>query len=267
MAWIPALTTTTVFGVLLGLVIWLSRNLIITRLTASVRHEYDVKIEKFRNDLGRKQNQIEALRSGALSGIVNRQSVLYQRQVSAVDQLWSGIIQMVPAKNIATQMAVFKFENTAKVASESPQVQQLFETIGANFDQNCLSTPEAGRSRPFTTHIAWAYFYAYQSILGHYVAKMLLLQQGLRDADKLIDNKKISTIIKVALPHQSDNIDRFGHEMFHLFIDELENHLIMELRRILEGSQANDENVRQANQILEAVENLQAEGDESGNGA
>lgn len=263
MAWIPALTTTTVFGVLLGVLIWLSRNLIVARLTNSVRHEYDVKIEKFRDDLGRKQKQIEALRSGALSGIVNRQFVLYQRQITAVDQLWSGVVQMAPAKNIATQMAVFKFENTARAAAENPQVQQLFETIGVNFDKDCLLTPEASKSRPFITHIAWAYFYAYQTILGHYVAKMIMLQQGFRDAAKFIDNEKITSIIKAALPHQSGNIDRFGHEMFHLFIDELENYLLTELRSILDGSQANDENVRQAEQILKAVENLQAQVDES----
>lgn len=262
MAWIPALTTTMVFGFLLGVVIWLSRNLIVTRLTSSVRHEYDVKIEKLRDDLAREQKQIEALRSGALSGIVNRQSVLYQRQISAVDQLWSGIIKMAPAKNIATQIAIFKFENAAKAAAENPQLQQLFETMGANFDQNCLLTPEANKSRPFVTHIAWAYFFAYQTILGHYVAKMLILQRGFRDANKIIEHEKITTIIKAALPHQSENIDRFGHEMFHLFIDDLENYLLMELRSIIEASRANDENVRQANQILKAVENLQAQDDE-----
>tara|TARA_R100001591_G_scaffold53149_1_gene63295 strand:+ start:475 stop:1278 length:804 start_codon:yes stop_codon:yes gene_type:complete len=262
MAWIPALTTTTVFGLLLGVVIWLSRNLIITRLTNSVRHEYDVKIEKLRDELGSKQKQIEALRSGALSGIVNRQSVLYQRQISAVEQLWGGILQMAPAKGIATQVALFKFENTAKAAAENPQLQQLFETMGAQFDKSCLRTLEANKSRPFVTPIAWAYFYAYQTILGHYVAKMLILQQGFRDGAKLIDHENITKIIKAALPHQSENIDRFGHEMFNLFIDELENNLLLELRRILEGSEANDENVRQASQILKAVEELQAQGDQ-----
>ncbi|MCG5539870.1 MULTISPECIES: hypothetical protein [unclassified Halorhodospira] len=257
--WLPAFTTTSLFA----LVVWFSRNLIAARLTNAVRHEYDVKIETLRDELGRKQKQIEALRSGALSGVVNRQSVLYQRQVTAVDQVWGGIVQMAPAKNIAKQIAVFKFENTAEAAAENPQLRQIFETMGANFDKNCLLTPEASKSRPFITPMAWAYFAAYQGILGHYVVKMVMLQNGLRDASRLIDHEQIKSIIKTALPHQSDNIDRFGHEMFHLFVDELENYLLRELKSLLEGSRANDENVRQANQILEAVEKLQAQEGES----
>ena len=40
MDWIPAVSTTT----LLAGVLWLARNLIATRLTNSVRHEYDEKL-------------------------------------------------------------------------------------------------------------------------------------------------------------------------------------------------------------------------------
>lgn len=73
MDWIPAISTTS----LLAIVLWLGRNLIITRLTNSVRHEYDQKIEtlkaslkkseeSFKAELQAKASQIDALRSGAL---------------------------------------------------------------------------------------------------------------------------------------------------------------------------------------------------------
>lgn len=252
--WFPALTTTSLFG----LFVWLSRNLIATRLTNAVRHEYDVKIERVKDELDQKQKQIEALRSGALSSVVNRQSILYQRQIAAIDQIWGGVVKMAPAKSIATQIAVFRFENASEIATTSEELRQVFETMGANFDDSCLSTPEASQARPFVTQMAWAYFSAYQGILGHYVVKMKVLQNGFQDASKLIENEKMASLIKLALPHQSENIDRFGHQMFHLFIDELENSLIVELQSFMEGARANEQNVQQAKEILEAVERLQA---------
>ena len=91
MNWIPALSTTS----LLVIMLWLFRKIISAYLTNIVRHEYDKKIESlrttlrqseesFKAELMAKESQIDALRSGALSGIVNRQAAFYERQIVAV---------------------------------------------------------------------------------------------------------------------------------------------------------------------------------------
>ena len=46
--------------VLLAVVIWLARNLILTRLTKAVQHEFDIKLERLRTEL---QQQEEKLKS------------------------------------------------------------------------------------------------------------------------------------------------------------------------------------------------------------
>lgn len=51
-SWLPALTTT----VLLGIALWLGRNLISTRLTKSVEHEFNIKLK----DLDAKLKESEA---------------------------------------------------------------------------------------------------------------------------------------------------------------------------------------------------------------
>lgn len=74
--WLPALSSTS----LLVVALWLSRHLIAERLKNAVKHDYDKQIEtlrtelrkneeSFKSELKAKQSQIEALRSGALSGI------------------------------------------------------------------------------------------------------------------------------------------------------------------------------------------------------
>jgi len=56
MDWIPAISTTT----LLAGALWLARNLISTRLTNSVRHEYDEKLANLNADLTKKQETLKA---------------------------------------------------------------------------------------------------------------------------------------------------------------------------------------------------------------
>lgn len=51
MNWVPALSTTS----LLAIALWLARKLIITRLSHSVQHEFDVKIEAIRSEMRRKE--------------------------------------------------------------------------------------------------------------------------------------------------------------------------------------------------------------------
>jgi len=209
MDWIPALSTTS----LLALALWLSRNLIITRLTNSIKHEYDKKIEQlktelrqneesFKADLRAKESQIDALRSGALSGISNRQSAIFERQLAAIEQLWDSVMSLGPAKYVSSMMAVIKFEAAAKEAAKNPRVKEMFSVIG-NVDLNKLDTNKALKARPFISPLAWAYYSAYQAIVMHAVLRLQMLKNGL-DMAEVIDTKKVTELIKVALPHYSD---------------------------------------------------------------
>jgi hypothetical protein len=61
-----------------------------------------------------KESQIDALISGALSGIVNRQAAFYERQIVAVEQLWDAVISLAPAKGISTWLTSINFEAATK---------------------------------------------------------------------------------------------------------------------------------------------------------
>ena len=81
--WIPALTTTS----LLSCALWMFRSLITARLTRSVQHEFDEKLEKLKSEfrtaettleanLAQRSTELESLRAGALSGITQRRALL-----------------------------------------------------------------------------------------------------------------------------------------------------------------------------------------------
>lgn len=261
MNWIPAISTT----VLLALVLWLFRNLIITRLTKSVSHEYDKKIENlkatlrqseeaFKAELKTKESQIDALRSGALSGIVNKQAALYQRQILAVEQIWSSIVSLAPARYISGMVALIKFDVAVKEAANNPRFREMFAIMGGGFDLEKLRTIEASKSRPFISPLAWAYYSAYEAIVFHAVLKLKVLQSGL-DKD-FCDTEAITKLVKVALPHQTEYIEKFGPSGFHYLLENLESILLIELGNILRGEKSDKESIERAALIVRESENL-----------
>lgn len=262
MDWFPAISTTSLLLILL----WLCRNIIATRLTNAVRHEYDGKIESlkttlrlneesFKAELTAKESQIDALRSGALSGIVNRQAVLYDRQLKAVEQLWSAVISLSSAKFISTLMAVLKFDEAAKESARNPQFRETFKFMGGNFDINNLKTINASNARPFVSPLAWALYYAYQSIILHAVFKLKMLQLG-SDKNCIATDEIIIKLVKVALPHQEEYIEKHGSGAFHYLLDELESKLLLEIDNILQGKQSDKESIERAALILKEAERL-----------
>jgi hypothetical protein len=264
--WVPALSTTS----LLGLALWLSRKVITTRLTNSVRHEYDEQIENLKTilrkseenlkaEIRKKESEIEALRSGALSSIVNRQVALYEKQIIAVEQLWNSVIALGPAKTVSHTMASIKFDVASKRAASDPKVREMFNTVGGNFDLKNFKTPDASKTRPFISPLAWAFYSAYESIVMNAALKLQMLKSGL-DMVEIINDDHFKNLIIAALPHHKDFIEEHGPSAYHHFLDELETSLLKELGKILRGDQSDKENVERAAKILEEVERLRTAG-------
>lgn len=260
--WVPAISSTS----LLAGVLWLLRSVIATRLRASVQHEFDAKVEtlkgelrrseeSFKADLRSKETQIEALRAGALSTLASRQAALDSRRIQAVDQLWSAVQALGPAKSVSATIAVMKFEGASKVSAENPRAREMFAMLGGQMDPKTLHTGEAHKARPFVSEMAWAIFSAYQSILSVAVLKMQLLKSGL-DMPNIIDEDGVRRLIRAALPHQADFIAKHDTGACHYLLDELESRLLLELRRVLRGEESDKAAVKQAGEILRESENV-----------
>jgi len=249
-SWFPSLTTTS----LLALALWLGRNLIATRLTASVEHEFNTKIESLRADLRRKETEIAALRGGAMSALASRQIALDKRRLEAVDQLWAAVTALGPAKGISVFMAVMKFEAAAKEAEINPKFRQIFEALGAGFDPSKIDFSQSAKARPFVSAMAWALFSAYQAIALQAVTKLHIVKSGI-GAD-ILDKQAATKLVKAALPHQAEYIDKYGDAGFHYLLEELENRLLEEMQNMLKGVEADKASLDQAAEILKRSNEL-----------
>lgn len=268
--WIPALSTSGLLAALL----WMSRQIIQTRLTKSVQHEFDQKLEIIRTehrkseemlraDLRSKETQIEVLRSGALASLVSRQSALEKRRLEAIDQLWSAVTILKKFQPATKWMAVVKFDEITKAAAENSDVQKLFETIAGAYDPIKIDVGEASKARPFISPIAWAIFTAYHTIVALAVAQLHIIKSGL-GLQNILDSRSIENLVKVALPHQTEFIVKHGTDGYYYLVDELESRLLDELRQMLDGKEIDKASITQAaaileesNRVLENMKNVQ----------
>lgn len=265
MNWIPALLTTS----LLATVLWLFRKIISTYLTNAVRHEYDKKIESLRTTLRQseesfkarlkaKESQIDALRSGALSGIVNRQAAFYERQIVAIEQLWDAVISLAPVKSISASMSSINFEVALQSVSKHPKMMETFSKIGDNFDDKILQTDNGSKARPFISPLSWALYSAYRAICHHERLKLFILKSGMDDMGKVesLNAEGVTELVKAVLPQHADYMEKYGSRAFYHLFEVLESCLLRELDNILQGKESDTESVERAALILDKAEKL-----------
>jgi len=254
--WIPALTTTT----LAGGALWLLRKLIATRLTKSIEHEFNEKLERLRADLREaderlkadlraKEAEISVLRSGALSAMASRQISIDKRRLEAIDQLWAAFNSLSGARALSMTLAVLKFEAAAKYAESDPKTRQFFETLGAGFDPNTIDHASAAKARPFVSAMVWASYTAYMAVCMHAVMRWHILRFGLGAKD-FTDNEAIKKLITAALPHYSDYIEKVGPDGYHYILEALEAKLLKEIEQMLIGAEADQASIEQAAEIV-----------------
>jgi hypothetical protein len=254
--WIPAITTTT----LAGGALWLLRNLIVTRLTNSVEHEFNEKIERLRADLREaderlkaslreKEAEISVLRSGALNALSSRQIAIDKRRLEAIDQLWLAFQSLNGAQAISTSLSVIKFEEAAKRAENDPKLRQFFESIGAGFDQKSIDHASAAKARPYVSAMAWATYSAYMSICMNAVMRWHILRFGMGTND-FANNDAINKLITAALPGYTEYLEKVGPDGYHYILDALESKLLNEIENMLKGAEADQASIEQAAEII-----------------
>jgi hypothetical protein len=231
-----------------------------------VQHEFDQKIEtlktelrkseeSFKADLRYKETQIEALRSGALSMLASRQIALCARRIHAVDQLWTAVQALGPAKSVSANIAILNFKGAAKASAENPRARELFAIIGGQTEPQNIYTGEAEKARPFVSDMAWAVFSAYRAILSVAMIKMQILKSGI-DTPNLVDEERVRRLLISVLPHQAQFVREHDTGGYHYLLDELESRLLQELRQVLHGAESDREAIKQAGEILRESQNV-----------
>jgi hypothetical protein len=261
MNWIPALSTTG----LLAVALWLARNVIITRLTRSVQHEFDVHLEgirtqlrnseeTFKAELRQRDDAIAAARSASLSALTASRGVFDKRRIDAVDEVLRAIAVLATGKWAVTKISIYNMSEVSARIENEPKLIQLFTLTSPNHQKlmDDLKLAIALSARPYISELTWALFSAYQSVIVFCASLISLLQQGIAPM-RFVDLKKMSAIVRGALGDQWGSwVDASGFSGYPQVLEELEGRLFEALRFDAEGHASDAKTVERAAQITKA---------------
>ena len=111
----------------------------------------------------------------------------------------------------------------------------------------------------FLPELAWAYFNAYTTILYGSLIRYSILKIGLDDAAKYLKEDATRKILKAALPQFAKFIDDNEPETYHYLLDEIVARLLVELRKVLEGQDADQAATARAKAIMDAIRHANEE--------
>ena len=240
--------------VLVGAVMWLARNLILTRLQNSVRHEFDAKLEKIKAELHSKEAEIAAIRETALAAARGRNTEIAVRKLQAIDELWEGFHNAKKYLWTVMSISTLKLDNVAKELGD-PRMQKFLSAMSPAKERNAerISMITANRARPWVSELAWAYFSAYSAMIGYCIMWFETAKLEL-DPGKFIDSDGVYELLHLALPDAGfDDVREHKNFRFGDAAQQIELKLIAELKDDASGKKADARDVERAQKIAEAA--------------
>lgn len=259
--WIPSVVMTA----LISLTAWIGLpRLLAGAIDRTVQHKLDERLERIRAEIRSAETSIDALRTGALSGVTARQTMLDTRKLAAVERLWAAVVSMSSAKTVALMTGSVKLDELLRRSngtdSQARSVQQFAGLmLKGLLPEGFKYDPVPDRERPFLSPQAWSLFVAYRLAISHPVMVLTLAQSGVGADEMKADPKESLEILKAALPHFTDYIDQYGLTGLHLLIPRLEERLLQVLDADLRGVESHAVTVEAAADIIRKADAIYAD--------
>lgn len=227
----------------------LGKAVVLNRLAASVKHEFDEKLELLRSDLKGKESELQLLRNHALSGLKDRQLALQSKQLEAVDRLWAAWSSFASLRLSLSIVGTIRYEEMLKISRSDANIRNLFADLDV-FDPKTLQL-DGDMARPYVSPLAWAIFQAYTTLLITGMMKIKQAKLGLKT--QLFDDAVSTRILKAVLPEQSAFIESTGSGAFPSLLAPLEEKFLNELASILKGEASSQSSIDEAKKILTVI--------------
>lgn len=264
------LLSTVTSSVVVGAALVAARDLIATRLTASVKHEFDMKLEagraefkareqelqhtfnmkleSVRSALKDRESEIQLLRTNLLTGVAGRQAAIEQRRLAAIEQLWDGWYGFSKHQMAVQFIAYLKIDLIQQQIPTNPKLREFIAQLD-QFDLTPLAE-KGWQARPFVSPLAWAIYLTYTTIIAVSVFKFKQLQIG---GVSMLDEDAVVELVVAAFPEKADYIRRRGTAAFAELLKELDTKFFAEIANMLSGNESDAEMLRQSQRILEAA--------------
>ncbi len=88
------------------------------------------------------------------------------------------------------------------------------------------------------------------------VLKLQIIKSGIGAKD-LLNKDAVANLVKAALPHHAEYIDKVGDAGYHYLLEEVEEALLVALREMLAGEETDRASVERAGEILRLASQLE----------
>lgn len=251
MDWMPALTTTSVFA----LILYLSRALLINRLSKAVQHEFDAKVETLKSELRSREAELGTLRDSVMNGRLHRHGIVETRKLQAVDKLWEATLTLGALKPQSDMMKVFEFDGAMAAIKKDPTVSQFFEEVGRMIPELEKIQHEGEQQRPFITASAWAQFAAYRAVLTYSAMQFEVMRNGVTLIE-LADGSEVMKLVRLAAPELESYLEGIGRQGFPHLVDVLQQKTLSELIKMVDGADIDQTELARSAEIVQAANSL-----------
>tara|TARA_R110001592_G_scaffold92836_1_gene270135 strand:- start:904 stop:1695 length:792 start_codon:yes stop_codon:yes gene_type:complete len=246
--WIPAFTTTAVFSGAL----WVFREWIAKRFQASTQHGFDKKLEEIKAAVREKESEIQALQSGAFGRRTARQSILEQKRIEAAEVVWADTIRLSQLKANAQWLSLLNLEEIQTSTDEVDKIREFFSVIGNSVPSQEKLATQARNYRPFIDDVVWSFYELFSSILLYYYTYTEFAKMG--ELKLLKANPPIKDLLKKTMPHYSEYVEKYGATSYYHLLDDIQDHLLRAIQKMLDGIEFDKAEVERAADILKATE-------------
>lgn len=250
--------------VLIGGILWLSRNWVKERLAQSIQHEYDTKLaeqkaglekelETLKSELDFNKQKVENIQNGALTNLTAREGILYTKKVEAVEDIWEAKQKLDKGIICSMMVSCLNWNTIGDNEPPNPALKEFATTV-FNFDIADLKSKNLDTSRLYLDPMIWAYFTAYRAIITDSVMRMSMLKSGLPLS--IIKKEGVPEILKKALPEFSDLIDKSGVSCFNSLLSYISDKLLETSRDFLNGHISDAKTIERASEIIKLAETI-----------
>lgn len=237
------------------------------------QHRLDIKLEAMKSSqrrgeealrasLQEKGQEIASLRGGALATLIRRHETIETQRLQAIYRTWERVDQLARLKMLAKMVARLKMETalelSAKKDQEGSDLREFAEALMSSFGidkEFKIEIPSVDRL--FLSPLAWALLSTYKQLILAPIGHLMAMKIGF--GRSIIDPTQLQAAVRLALPHQSDFLNKWGLSGALLLVDELEEALFQELERSLRNPDADQQNLAQVKAILRAIHDKSGE--------
>lgn len=226
-------------------------------LRSEVRREED----RLKGEIKAQEDRLAALRSGALSGMVARQGMLDRKRLEALEEVWEYCCEQGPARLLARLTETLNMPYALEGSSAKDPQGESIRTFAAKIMEISGIMKAAPSSiipeklRIFVPPLVWALFSTYRGVITLRIAQLAAVQAG-AGAKLLQDSASLVDLVRTALPHKSEYLDKYGEEGLVFLVTELEDRVFTEVVRALDDPGSDEKSVALAANIMASVDKV-----------